>query len=107
MHRLFQPSPLDSPPVNWRRECLVILPALDEARHLPALIHRVRAFLPEVLVVDDASTDRTREVALAANATVIRNATRQGKGASLGMRFPARTLRVRVNASLSTHATNA
>lgn len=83
MHRLFQHSPLDSPPVNWRRECLVILPALDEALNLPALIRGVRAFLPEVLVMDDASTDGTRAAALAANATVIRNATRQGKGASL------------------------
>lgn len=52
----------------------VIIPARNEERSLPALLRSINAqsFRPqEVIVVDDASTDRTPEVARSLGATVI------------------------------------
>jgi glycosyltransferase involved in cell wall biosynthesis len=60
----------------------VIIPAFNEARHLPETLDRLRAAehcftadahaAVEILVVDNASTDRTAELAQSAGATVVR-----------------------------------
>lgn len=53
----------------------VVVPARDESERLPRLLAALGAARPapdEVIVVDDASTDGTGEVASAAGATVIR-----------------------------------
>ena len=53
--------------------CLVVMPARDEAPTVAAVVEGVRRLLPcRVLVVDDASTDATAQVAMAAGATVLR-----------------------------------
>ncbi len=55
----------------------IIIPARDEEQNLPALLESLNAQTPppeEIIVVDDASTDRTAEIARAAGARVIESA---------------------------------
>ena len=64
------------------RKPLVIIPALNEERHLPKLLPRVPKKY-DVLVVDDGSTDKTYEISKKAGVKVIRHAKNRGTGASL------------------------
>jgi glycosyltransferase involved in cell wall biosynthesis len=69
-------------PVN---RAAVILPALNEELGLPLTLAAIarEASGARVIVVDDGSTDRTASVAADAGATVVRHATRRGKGAAI------------------------
>ncbi len=49
----------------------VVLITLNEERNLPRALESVRGLADEVVVVDSRSTDRTREIAMAAGARVI------------------------------------
>jgi glycosyltransferase involved in cell wall biosynthesis len=74
-----------------RCEVSVILPVLNEARNLAALLKDLRALgLPnsEMIVVDDGSTDASAEIAERAGARVIRHPYNIGNGAAIksGMR---------------------
>jgi glycosyltransferase involved in cell wall biosynthesis len=70
--------------VNWLSECVVVIPCLDEGAGIAALVKAVRRHLPEVIVVDDGSSDETAGLAEAAGADVIRLERSLGKGAALG-----------------------
>ncbi len=60
----------------------VIIPALNEEASLPLVLAALpRALVREVIVVDNASTDRTAEVARAAGARVVRE-PRRGYGSA-------------------------
>ncbi|MFB1490583.1 MULTISPECIES: glycosyltransferase family 2 protein [unclassified Thiocapsa] len=63
----------------------VILPAKNEAGSLAGLLTRLRATLPhaELILLDDGSTDRTAEVALAHGAHVISHPYSIGNGAAV------------------------
>lgn len=64
-----------------------VVPVLDEAATIGAIVRRVRARCP-VIVVDDASTDGSARCARAAGASaVLRSARRRGKGACLRAGF--------------------
>jgi glycosyltransferase involved in cell wall biosynthesis len=66
-----------------------VIPVFDESRTLGAVVDRLRPHCP-VIVVDDASTDGSAEVALRAGATeVVRHFHREGKGAALRTGFRA------------------
>ena len=64
---------------------LVLLPAWNEEEALPGVLAELQALgtCPDLLVVDDASTDRTSEVAKAAGATVITLPINLGVGGAL------------------------
>lgn len=64
---------------------LVIMPALNEAGRIGAVVREVVALLPgaDVVVVNDGSTDETAREARAAGAIVLPHAVRMGYGASL------------------------
>jgi dolichyl-phosphate beta-glucosyltransferase len=75
-------------------ELSIIVPAYNEERRLPVALDRIREFLEaraasaEVLVVDDGSTDRTRNVVEERQATwptlrLVLNGENRGKGYSV------------------------
>ena len=54
----------------------VIIPCLDEERGIARVLERMPAFVDQVIVVDNGSTDRTSEVAAGFGAMVIREGVR-------------------------------
>jgi glycosyltransferase involved in cell wall biosynthesis len=60
-----------------------VIPAYQAAATIDDVVRGTRALLPDVLVVDDGSTDATGALASAAGATVLRQEPNAGKGAAL------------------------
>jgi glycosyltransferase involved in cell wall biosynthesis len=73
---------------------LIILPALNEGQNIATTVERVREYLPwaDVLVINDGSTDDTREKAEAAGAFVLDMPYNVGIGAGVqtGFKFADR-----------------
>jgi glycosyltransferase involved in cell wall biosynthesis len=63
--------------------CVALIPAYNEAGTIADLIRRVRAQLPDVIVVDDGSRDATAAEAGCLDVRLVRHAGNAGKGASL------------------------
>ncbi|QHI70232.1 glycosyltransferase family 2 protein [Tichowtungia aerotolerans] len=61
----------------------VLIPAFREENSVAEVVIEARRYLPDVIVVDDASGDETAQRAEQAGATVIRRAINGGKGAAL------------------------
>jgi glycosyltransferase involved in cell wall biosynthesis len=61
----------------------VLIPAHCEEKSVAEVVMEARRYLPDVIVVDDASTDKTALRAERAGATVLRLETNAGKGAAL------------------------
>jgi glycosyltransferase involved in cell wall biosynthesis len=69
--------------VDWRRSCAIVIPCLNEARHVGDVVRQTIGYLPRVIVVDDGSTDGTAGRAELAGAKVLRHSTNRGKGVAL------------------------
>ena len=61
----------------------ILIPALNEELAIRRVIESAFAVLPDVIVIDDGSTDRTAEIATELGVILIRHATPLGKGESL------------------------
>lgn len=73
---------------NERSTVSVIVPAMNEERNICWVLERIPAWVDEVIVVDGFSSDRTVEVARAANPDVVVVSQRgRGKGAALRTGF--------------------
>lgn len=66
---------------------LALIPALNAARMIAPVIDSTKLEVERVLVIDDGSTDGTKEVAEAAGATVVRHEQNRGKGGALKTGF--------------------
>jgi len=66
---------------------IAIIPAYNSESYLAKLIPEVGNYIPDILVVDDGSTDATSSTAESLGATVLRHPTNRGKGAALKTGF--------------------
>src|SRR5437868_3528490 len=63
---------------------LTAIPVYNEERHLEGVLREVRRYCPDLLVVNDGSTDHTAELlARESGLTVITHAKNRGYGAAL------------------------
>lgn len=61
----------------------VVIPCLNEAERLGPVVRGALAYIQNIIVVDDGSSDETAAQALAAGADVIRHEQNLGKGAAI------------------------
>lgn len=61
----------------------VIIPAFNEAKNIGLLINSIKKILPDILVIDDGSSDDTSTVARSSGAIVLKHEINRGKGFSL------------------------
>jgi glycosyltransferase involved in cell wall biosynthesis len=66
---------------------VAVIPALNEEKTLAAVVDAAKKHVDEVIVVDDASSDRTASVAREKGATVISHAIRGGYDKTIGDGF--------------------
>jgi len=73
------------PRLDWdySNKVVAALPAYNEERTLPKIIHAAKQYVDAVIVVDDGSMDATAAVARDAGAIVIQHNTNIGYGAAL------------------------
>ncbi len=64
-----------------------LIPGYNEAGRIGDVVRRVKAYLPDVVVVDDGSADRTSDEAREAGAVVLRHEVNRGKGVALATGF--------------------
>ena len=66
---------------------IAIIPAFNEEIAIGSVILRTLQYVDKVIVVDDGSTDKTKEVATLAGAKVISHSENLGKGQGLKSGF--------------------
>lgn len=66
--------------------CL-LLPAYNESKTIGRIIQESAEFISEIVVIDDGSSDETREIAVACSAVCLWNTTNCGKGNALRKGF--------------------
>ncbi|HEY3760602.1 MAG TPA: glycosyltransferase family 2 protein [Verrucomicrobiae bacterium] len=69
--------------MDWTRKCAAVIPCFNEAANIGEVVSAVKRFVPNVLVVDDGSTDATARDARDAGAEILALGRNLGKGAAL------------------------
>lgn len=72
-----------TPPEDVRKGVYVVIAAFNEERAIGDVAAEVAAIYPNVVVVDDGSSDRTSEAASASAKHVLRHVINRGQGAAL------------------------
>ncbi|MGD9873458.1 MAG: glycosyltransferase family 2 protein [Kiritimatiellia bacterium] len=70
-----------------RPKYCVLMPAFEEEKNIAEVVRAALKYCPQVIVVDDGSSDKTASVADQAGAIVHRHETNRGKGAALQTGF--------------------
>lgn len=78
-----QTTPNSTLPADVRQGVFVVVPAYNEGRCIEQVVSEVRAMYPNVVVVDDGSTDNTLEAARRCATYVLRHLINRGQGATL------------------------
>ncbi len=60
-----------------------VIPAYNEAKNIELVINKVKPYVNEIIVVDDASRDETFTIANKCNALAVRHIINRGQGAAL------------------------
>src|SRR5262245_2125946 len=80
--------PCGPTPARCRMKILTAIPVYNEERPLLSVLHEVRRYSPQVLVVDDGSTDGTGELLQAqTDLELVRHPRNRGYGAALSSAF--------------------
>lgn len=66
-----------------RRKIFAVVPAYNEEKNVGKVVRGCKSYVDKVIVVDDASSDKTYGVAKRFGAEVLRHKTNQGVGASI------------------------
>jgi len=69
--------------MDWKCQCAAVIPCFNEAADIREVVAGVKKILPNVIVVDDGSTDATSELAKISGAKVLSLKKNSGKGAAL------------------------
>lgn len=69
------------------RNVCIVIPAFNEGPVIGDVVTAVRAVYPNVVLIDDCSSDETGKIALAAGAVVLRHPINLGQGAALQTGF--------------------
>ena len=62
---------------------IALIPAYNESEKIGSVIAETSKFVNSIVVVDDGSADKTKDVATTLNAIVVRNKRNMGKGFAL------------------------
>jgi glycosyltransferase involved in cell wall biosynthesis len=73
--------------VRQRPEIIAAIPCFNEDLFIGSVVLKTRAYVDQVIVIDDGSTDKTAMVAEKAGATVISHGSNKGKGAAVSSAF--------------------
>lgn len=68
--------------MDWNHDCAAVIPCFNEAAHIGRVVAEVQKHLPDIIVVDDGSTDMTAENARCAGAEILPLPKNLGKGAA-------------------------
>ena len=60
-----------------------VIPAYNEQKNIGSIIKKTKKYMNNIIVVDDGSTDKTKETAEKSGAIVLRHVVNLGKGAAL------------------------
>ncbi len=66
-----------------KKKIVAVIPAYNEKEHIAKVVKETKKYVDKVIVVDDASTDKTGELAKKAGAIVLRHEINLQKGATL------------------------
>ncbi len=66
-----------------RQKVVAVIPARDEEKYINKIIKETKKYVDRVIVVDDGSKDKTKEIAEKSKAIVLRHLVNLGKGAAL------------------------
>jgi glycosyltransferase involved in cell wall biosynthesis len=69
--------------VDGTEKLVAVVPCLNEAQTIAALVQAVRRHIPSILVLDDGSIDNTARLAADAGAEVVSHSRNFGKGAAV------------------------
>lgn len=73
----------DRSEMNWTADCAAVIPCFNEAAQIHKVVVETRRYVPDIIVVDDGSTDATAGIARDAGAEVLKMTRNCGKGFAL------------------------